>query len=153
MRNKIVRNRSNVNLDGSQDFAAYIASLHRAVHALDSYFAASLDGELSQAEAVVLLHLGTSETTTINAVHKAFGHKRSTLTSVVDRLERKGLLSRHIDPDDRRNLELRLTAGGRSASSGVVRCVAALQQAMGVSSGRVRAVRNILDETADAAAR
>ena len=67
MRNKIVRNRIKVNHGGSQDFAAYIASLHRAVHALDSYFAASLDGELSQAEAVVLLHLGTSETTTINA--------------------------------------------------------------------------------------
>jgi DNA-binding MarR family transcriptional regulator len=153
MRNKIVRNRIDVNAKDTREFVSYIASLHCAVHALDSYFAVSLGGELSQAEAVVLLHLATSERSTINDVHKAFGHKRSTLTSVLDRLERKGLLTRHIDPADRRNLALQLTTSGRRESAAVVRCVDALRKALALSPSRVRALRELLDATADAAAR
>ena len=76
-------------------FLAYIAELHRAVHAIGLFLDTSLDGEISQAEALVIIHLSAQSSPTINELHHAFLHRRSTLTSVLDRMEGKGLIKRY----------------------------------------------------------
>lgn len=131
MRNKIVRKRNNVKLAVGPEapLFTYVAALHRTVHALALYFEAALEGNVTQAEAVVLLHLAWYGASTINNVHRAFLHKRSTLTSVVDRLERKGLVERRIGEDDRRNFVVGLTHRGARAAERVVAAVAALAPA------------------------
>ena len=153
MRKTIVRNRSSVKPRApSPEVAQYVAALHRAVHALGLYLDAALEGEVSQAEAVVLLHLSTSGNSTINEVHKAFLHKRSTLTSVIDRLESKGLVRRRIGETDRRNFQLELTDRGQNAAQRVVKSVGDLSNAMRIKGSELQAAGNVLEKTAQAAA-
>lgn len=121
---------------------AYVAALHRAVHALAVYFEAVLEGNVTQAEAVVLLHLALYGASTINDVHRAFLHKRSTLTSVVDRLEQKGLVERRIGKDDRRNFVLALTHRGARAAERVAAAVEALAPA-GSPAGFLKATTTL----------
>ena len=68
---------------------------------------------VTQAEAHILAHLAAEGEATIGDVHRAFAHKRSTLTSILDRLERRGLIQRISDPRDRRTFVIRLTRRGR----------------------------------------
>ena len=83
-----------------------VASLERAVHAV------GLRIGTNQAEAHVLARLARGPAT-LAELHHSFGHKRSTLTAVVDRLEAKGLVRRHQNPSDRRSVVVALTAAGR----------------------------------------
>jgi DNA-binding MarR family transcriptional regulator len=69
---------------------------------------------LSQAEAHVLAYLARRPGATINDLHTSFGHKRSTLTSLLDRLEARGWLRRSAHPTSRRLVALALTAEGRA---------------------------------------
>ena len=135
----------------SEGFASYLASLHRAVHALGLYFEASLDG-ITQAEAIVLLFLATTQSPTINELHRAFLHRRSTLTSVLDRLERRGYVTREMHTGDRRSLRLGLTAPGRKAADAVAASLAELESEVGASAARMSAASRLLEQTATSAA-
>ncbi len=101
-----------------EPFVAYLAELHRAVHAVGLFLDARLVGEVSQPEALVIVHLARGPST-INDVHRAFLHRRSTLTSVLDRLESKGLVRRSAAPADRRSVRLELTARGTRAATAI----------------------------------
>jgi DNA-binding MarR family transcriptional regulator len=92
-----------------------IAHLHKATHQVGLYIHRELsDVALSQAEAHVLSHLSSARVPcSIADVHDSFGHSRSTLTSILNRLEDRGLIAREIHPDDRRSYLLRLTREGR----------------------------------------
>ena len=91
-----------------------IAHLHKATHQVGLYVHREL-GELaiSQAEAHVLSYLSARGPCSIADVHHSFGHRRSTLTSILNRLEDRGLITREIHPDDRRSVLLRLTRDGK----------------------------------------
>jgi DNA-binding MarR family transcriptional regulator len=149
MQKRIIRNRSVVNVP--DEFPEYIAALHRAVHALALYFEDALDGAVTQAEAVVLFYLAREGECTINDVHRAFLHKRSTLTSVVDRLERKGLVRRRIGASDRRNFALELTAQGRKSASRVLQALLALRLAVNATAHQIESAVTLLEKTAKAA--
>ena len=64
----------------------------------------------------------------IGQVHRAFGHRRSTLTSILDRLEKRNLIARTSDPRDRRTFVVSLTRNGRAAARRVVDHLAAFEQ-------------------------
>ncbi len=99
-----------------------IAALQRATHVAGRRLEHELAGvEVGQAEAHVLAHLARSGTGTIAELHRGFGHRRSTLTSLLDRLEARGWVTRSTDRTDRRSVRLTLTPRGRR----VARCVAA----------------------------
>ena len=74
------------------------------------------DPAVNQAEAHVLAHLASAGEATIGQVHRAFGHKRSTLTSILDRLEERRLIARTSDERDRRTFVVSLTKTGRAAA-------------------------------------
>jgi len=61
-------------------------------------------------------------------VQQAFGLRRSTLTNALDRLERKGLLTRQLHPADRRTFLLELTPPGREAAGRVIGVVDGLEE-------------------------
>jgi len=123
-----------------------VPALHRAVHAI----ALSLDrslGDLTQAEAHVLVHLAASGPSTVGQLHRAFGHRRSTLTSVLDRLEGRGHVRRELNPADRRTFTIVPTAAGKKAGG---RARAALEQIesaalAGTSDADVAAFRRVLE--------
>lgn len=91
-----------------------VPAIHRAAHAVALILEQSPDLGVSQAEAHVLAHLTTEGSATVADVHKAFGHKRSTLTSILDRLEARGLITREVSTDDRRSFVVALTRQGRA---------------------------------------
>jgi DNA-binding MarR family transcriptional regulator len=94
------------------DRRSLIVSIHRMTHQL----AIALErGELGvdQPEAHVLSHLAEHGEATVTEIHRTFGHKRSTLTSVLDRLEAKQLIERVVNAADRRSFIIKLTPNGR----------------------------------------
>jgi DNA-binding MarR family transcriptional regulator len=97
-----------------------IDHLHRATHQVGLYVHRELSEiAISQAEAHVLSFLSASARApcSIADVHRSFGHRRSTLTSILNRLEDRGLVAREIHPEDRRSYLLRLTPEGRPLAS------------------------------------
>jgi len=72
---------------------------------------------LSQGECHLLAHLAESGPCSVGELHQAFAHKRSTLTSYLDRLEARGDVVREVRPEDRRSFTVRLTrSGARNAA-------------------------------------
>ncbi len=59
-----------------------------------------------------LLHMLTHESGTISELSRKFTLDPSTLVPVVDSLERKGLVKRERDPNDRRRIPITLTDAG-----------------------------------------
>jgi DNA-binding MarR family transcriptional regulator len=103
-------------------------ALERSAHLIGSYLDRTV-GELgiTQAEAHVLVALSQHGPMPIGALHRAFGHKPSTLTNVVDRLERRGLVRRESNPDDRRSVLIRLTGPGEDVAGRVLAALTRLQ--------------------------
>ncbi|HEY2385543.1 MAG TPA: MarR family transcriptional regulator [Candidatus Binatia bacterium] len=89
-----------------------VPPLHRATHRVGLHLQALRLG-VSQGEAHVLAHLEAAGPSTISALHTAFAHRRSTLTSILDRLEGAGLVRREVHAGDRRSFLVSLTARGR----------------------------------------
>lgn len=103
-----------------------VASLERAVHALGLRL--SFPG-LTQAEAHVLARLADGPAS-LGDLHRSFGHKRSTLTAVVDRLEAKGYVERGLNPSDRRSVVVSPTAAGRPVARRARRAVNDVERAV-----------------------
>src|SRR5262249_36526006 len=79
---------------------AFVPSIHRATHRIGLYLAALREDGLSQGEAHILADLATSSPATIKDLHRGLAHKRSTLTSILDRLVDRGLITREVGPAD-----------------------------------------------------
>ena len=108
-----------------------IPPIHRATHEI----AVRLDGlrpefDITQGEAHVLAHLAEAGSCTVAALHLSFGHKRSTLTGILDRLERRSLIVREIHPQDRRTFLLRPTEQGKRVANRIHSFLAALEEAV-----------------------
>jgi DNA-binding MarR family transcriptional regulator len=84
----------------------------------------------------VLALLAPGEPLTVGQLHQGLGHRRSTLTGILDRLEGAALVQRRANPADRRSSVVVLTASGRAAAR---RAVAALQEIDGLIAGAVTA--------------
>ena len=105
------------------------ASFERAAHLVGAYLETTVgDLGLTQGEAHVLAQLGRRGPTTIATLHREFGHKRSTLTNIIDRLERRGLVRRELNPDDRRSFLVHLTAAGRRSANRVTKALDKLER-------------------------
>lgn len=101
-----------------------VAPLERAVHAVGLLLSSAA---MSQAEAHVLARLANGQASMAD-LHRSFGHKRSTLTAVVDRLESKGLVRRRPHPTDRRSVVVSLTRAGRPVAKAARQKVTALER-------------------------
>jgi DNA-binding MarR family transcriptional regulator len=107
-----------------------IPHLHKATHQVGLYIHRELSEiAVSQAEAHVLSFLSARGPCSIADVHQSFGHRRSTLTSILNRLEDRGLIAREIHPDDRRSYLLRLTREGRPLATRARRTLERLEAA------------------------
>lgn len=97
--------------------AAWQRVTHRLLSALDDELAGL---GLSAGEVNLLAALAEGEPATVRALGKTTGQRPSTLTGVLDRLERRGLVERRPNPADRRSTLVAPTAGGRAAAHEVV---------------------------------
>ena len=100
-----------------------VPRIHRATHRIGLYLASLDEYSLSQGEAHILALLAMSGPTTIAELHRGLAHKRSTLTSILDRLVARGFVTRQRrrrrPPDVRRRDDHARAQGraGRAAAS------------------------------------
>jgi DNA-binding MarR family transcriptional regulator len=123
-----------------------VPPIHRATHRIGLYLADIGEHGLSQGEAHILAHLATSAPVTIAELHAGLAHKRSTLTSILDRLAGRGLITREAGVEDRRTFVINTTAKGRRIAAQVHQHLAALEDAVGrrVTKEDVRAFLEVL---------
>ena len=119
-----------------QQSPTVVPALERATHAVALWVERTFsDLRLTQAEAHVLAFLADHAPCSINDLHRGFGHKRSTLTSLLDRLEGRGWIERAAHPTSRRLVLVRLTEPGREVAE---RVSAALRDLEGRVLGHIR---------------
>jgi DNA-binding MarR family transcriptional regulator len=129
--------------------------VHRATHRIGLW----LDSDeprlgVSQGEAHLLAHLTEAGSSSVGDLHRAFAHKRSSLTSYLDRLEGRGYVCRTPHAKDRRSFLVSLTTTGDAVASRVHRRLAVLEtSALGRLGAReVQSLRRALEGVSDAKA-
>ncbi len=108
-----------------------VPPIHRATHRIGLYLADLRDDGLSQGEAHILALLATSAPATIAELHRGLAHKRSTLTSILDRLADRGFITREVGVRDRRTFVITPTAKGLQIARRVHRHLTNLEEAVG----------------------
>lgn len=123
-----------------------VPGIHRATHRIGIYLAALGRLGLSQGEAHILAHLASGGPATIAQLHAALAHRRSTLTSILDRLVERGLIVRDVSPADRRSFIVTTTRRGRQAARRVHRHLEDLERAVlaEVSDAELRGFGKVL---------
>ena len=105
-----------------------LLALQRATHATLQVLAAELvDLDLTASEINALANLADGRGRTVSELGAAVGSRPTTLTSVLDRLERRGHISRGARPGDRRVVLIELTASGQATAGTIREAIAALE--------------------------
>lgn len=95
-----------------------LLALQRATHATLQVLAAELvDLDLTASEINALANLADGRARTISELGADVGSRPTTLTSVLDRLERRGHITRGVRPGDRRAVLIELTDSGRATAT------------------------------------
>src|SRR5690348_13594669 len=90
-----------------------IHPVHRATHRIGLYLDALREPGLTQGEAHILALLAQQSPAKVADLHRDLAHKRSTLTSILDRLAHRRLITREVGTTDRRTFFIGLTPKGR----------------------------------------
>src|SRR5260370_18392726 len=92
----------------------FVHPVHRATHRIGLYLDDLRERGLTQGEAHILALLAHSAPAKVSDLHHGLAHKRSTLTSILDRLANRGLITRAVGKTDRRTFLIMLTVKGRN---------------------------------------
>jgi DNA-binding MarR family transcriptional regulator len=124
-----------------------VPPVHRATHRIGLYLSDLRDAKLSQGDAHILALLDAKSPATIAELHRWLAHKRSTLTSILDRLSERGFITRTVGAADRRTFVIALTPRGRAMARRVSRHLAALEGAVEerVTRADIAAFLKVLD--------
>jgi DNA-binding MarR family transcriptional regulator len=93
-----------------------VPHVHRATHRIGLYLADLREHGLSQGEAHVLAQLAANAPATVKELHQGLAHRRSTLTSILDRLAARGFITREVGVSDRRTFVVTPTPRGRQVA-------------------------------------
>jgi DNA-binding MarR family transcriptional regulator len=108
-----------------------IAQLEAATHRVVDHLSAELrELGLTPGEVNALAHLRAEQPLSVADLQSVTGQRPSTLTGVIDRLERRGLARRAVNARDRRSFVLELTAEGERAAEQVREAFSALEERM-----------------------
>jgi DNA-binding MarR family transcriptional regulator len=113
-----------------------VLDLERATHAVGLRLEAELeDLDISQAEAHVLALLHEAGPHTVGDLQRGLHHRPSTLSGILERLERRGWVTRSLNKADRRSLLVALTRSGQRAATRVVDALRAIEREATASAG------------------
>ncbi|MFC7267132.1 MarR family winged helix-turn-helix transcriptional regulator [Streptomyces lutosisoli] len=106
-----------------------LLALQRATHTTLRTLAAELvDLDLTASEINALANLADGRSRTVSELGAAVGARPTTLTSVLDRLERRGHITRGTRAGDRRSVLIELTPSGHAAADMIRQTVTDLEQ-------------------------
>jgi len=105
-----------------------LLALQRATHATLQVLSAELvDLNLTASEINALANLADGRGRTVSELGAAVGGRPTTLTSVLDRLERRGHITRSTGQGDRRAVLIELTPSGRLTAATIRQAVTGLE--------------------------
>jgi len=115
----------------------YLSPIHKAARQI-GLFLEPRCAELgvSTAEGHLLSYLRSYAPCPIAEIVRVFGIRPSTMTSVLERLDERGLLTREPDPEDRRSVRINLTSEGKVVADRINRAVHDLETRIGKHVGR-----------------
>lgn len=91
----------------------FLSPLHKASRQISMYLEAhTRELGVNPIEGHVLTYLRSYAPTSIGELVRVFGIKQSTFTSLLDRLEKAGLIRREMNPEDRRSFLIHISAEG-----------------------------------------
>lgn len=125
----------------------FLSPIHRASRQIGISLARRMGAlGLPAQEAHVLSYLRSYAPCPISELHRVLGLKRSTLTSMLDRLEERAIVRREPCTRDRRSFQLHLTDAGRSLADRVQEPLEELDGSIlaEVSAGDVRGFERVL---------
>jgi DNA-binding MarR family transcriptional regulator len=124
----------------------FVHPVHRATHRIGLYLDDLREPGLTQGEANILALLAQSSPANIADLHRGLAHKRSTLTSILDRLADRGLITRKVGESDRRTFVITPTAKGRKLARRVSRHLGDLERAVArrVSAADIKGFKNVI---------
>ncbi|WP_225725139.1 MULTISPECIES: MarR family transcriptional regulator [unclassified Nocardia] len=128
-----------------------LLTLQRATHAtLQELAAATVDLDLTDSEANALANLADGRGRTVSELGAAIGIRPTTLTGVLDRLERKNYLTRGARRGDRRAVLIELTPSGKTAAETVRQAMVELETRLleGLSARAIGDARRVLEALA-----
>jgi DNA-binding MarR family transcriptional regulator len=106
-----------------------LLALQRATHATLQTLAAELvDLDLTPSETNALANLADGRGRTVSELGAAIGTKPTTLTGVLDRLERRGHITRGTLAGDRRSVLIELTPTGRATADTITATLGDLER-------------------------
>src|SRR5207249_9332354 len=88
---------------------SFVHPVHRATHRIGLYLDKLGEPGLTQGEAHILAMLAHSGPAKVAELHRGLAHKRSTLTSILDRLAKRNLIRRRAEKRIGARLMSRLT--------------------------------------------
>jgi DNA-binding MarR family transcriptional regulator len=120
--------------------------VHRATHRIGLYLDGLRERGLTQGEAHILAMLAHCSSANVADLHRGLAHKRSTLTSILDRLARRRLITRTVGETDRRTFVVKPTAKGRRLAQRLQRHLSALERAVvhRVSAADIRGFNKVV---------
>ena len=138
-------------LPGQSAVLALQRAAHATVHALAAEVAAL---SLTGSEISVLANLADGRGRTMSELAAATGNRPTTLTSVLDRLERRGHITRGARPGDRRAVLIELTPSGRQAATTILQAVTRLERRAlaALPAGTVSVLRTALHALSEVSA-
>ncbi|MEO8025125.1 MAG: MarR family transcriptional regulator [Bryobacteraceae bacterium] len=125
---------------------ALIPDIHRATHQIGLHIAQCPGLAITQGEAHILVYLHDHGPATVGEVHSALSHKRSTLTSLLNRLDERRFAVRELHPGNRKTFLIRLTPSGKKAAAKVRSWLQRYEQKAlaGLNGEQVESLRKIL---------
>jgi DNA-binding MarR family transcriptional regulator len=109
----------------------FLSPIHKASRQISIYLeGATIELGVSPGEGHLLSYLRTYAPCPLPELERVFGHKRSTLTSMLDRLSDRGLLTRQVNPADRRSFTIELTPDGRKLAGKLQKLLEAFEQSV-----------------------
>jgi DNA-binding MarR family transcriptional regulator len=93
----------------------FLSPIHKASRQISLYMEEAMRGSaVSPQEGPILSYMNSYAPCPISQLVRVFGIKQSTLTSLLDRLESRGYISRSINPEDRRSFLVSIEPPGRA---------------------------------------
>lgn len=106
-----------------------VLEVQRAAHAIVHVLAAELaDLDLTASEINALANLADGHGRTVSELGAAAGSRPTTMTSVLDRLERRGQISRGSLAGNRRAVLVELTPAGRRTAATIREAITAVER-------------------------